>query len=369
MRIRARTLAGAAAGAGIVIAGYSVLGGDHGQQGGTATTTDPAARSVPTTAAATRLAPGSGVDEAPPGTTGKVEDLGPPRGAAPPATGSGTDLPSFPLPGFVAAAPAITAPTQPATAPPQVPSFSPPPPVTGAPTQPGTTLPQVPSFSPPLPQPTSTLQLPSFPNFASGLAFSSFPLGDPFATFPLNNPFATFPLSGFISSIGSGSSIFPNLPFGGSLGLGPGGGLFPLAGSLGNAGLGGGLLPSLPLGTGLSTLGTAGAPSGLILSIGSTFPPGTTIPVPPGTTPTGTTISVGVPLPTGTGLPLGTGPLGGSGLPLLGNSIIDPLLGLRISGLGDLGLLDSDLGLGDLGFDHRLFRHLSFDHHSRGHDH
>src|SRR5205807_10494607 len=90
----------------------------------------------------------------------------------------------------------------------------------------------------------------------------------------------TFPLSNSISSFGSGSSILPTLPLGGSLGLG--GGLFPLGGSLSSLGLGGGLLPSLPLGTGgFSPLGLGGSPAGVTLSIGQTFPPGTIIPIAP----------------------------------------------------------------------------------------
>jgi hypothetical protein len=52
-----------------------------------------------------------------------------------------------------------------------------------------------------------------------------------------------------------------------------------------------------------------------------------------------------------------------AGTPVPVSSILDPLLGLELGRLGDLGLLSSDLGLGDLGFDHH-FRHLSLRHFS-----
>jgi hypothetical protein len=66
---------------------------------------------------------------------------------------------------------------------------------------------------------------------------------------------------------------------------------------------------------------------------------------------------VGVTLLPGNGLPGTPFPF-----PAPGGSILDPLLGLELGGLGDLGLLSSDLGLGDLEFDHHSFRHLSFGH-------
>jgi len=335
--VRARMLISAAAGAGVAAAGYTALGGGASPQGGVATS-----RSAPESAVRIGAdTPGTGGVSAPLAAD-PAEDLGPPRGATPPSTPAGTDLPSFPLPGFVpAAAPAIAAPA---------PSAVPP-----APGQP----PQVPSFSPPLPT-SSSPALPGFPTFSSSLAFSSFPVGSPFPSFPLNNPFSTFPLSGFLSSLGSGSSIFPNLPLGGTL-TGLGGGLFPLGGSGGGLGLGGGLLPGFPLGAGLSPLGQGAPPAGLTLSIGRTFPPGTTIPVPPDTKPTGTSISVGVTVPIGSGL---GGPLPVP-VPFPVGSVIDPLLGLDLGPLGDPRLLSElglgDLGFGDLGLDRHLFRHLSFD--------
>src|SRR5207247_1925906 len=128
-------------------------------------------------------------------------------------------------------------------------------------------------------------------------------------------------------------------------------------------GLGGGFSPSLPLGTNLTTLGLGGSPAGLTLSIGETFPPGTTIPITPDkATPVGTTVSIGITVPIGTGLPLGTP------FPDSDRRLLDAFLPLGFAGLEDLGFLSSDLRVRDHSFRHLGVGHLSLRHLLQGDD-